>query len=285
MQCKYLQPPGVGKTLIAKAVSTECNSTLFSVSSSDLGSKYVSESEGLISSLFDEARNRRPSIIFIDEVEWICSARKEGGSSSSGYEGRQKAELLAQMDGTKGDNTQVLVLAATNLPRSLDDAFLRRFDMRIYVPLPDLEARFELFRKKLESNKSEHSLTNDELTELAGRTENYNASIHVSHKLRLVQAARTSMTMMRMLRSGIMKQAKCIHLLRQQPTMTISSVDAATTKMSLLCRSISSESVIRSSNGLVRHRRETGLKWNGLIRADGKRTMSSTRVKRRSEVK
>lgn len=146
------------------------------MSSSDLGSKYVGESEGLIGSLFEEARKRRPSIIFIDEVEWICSARKEGSrSSGSGYEGRQKAELLAQMDGTKGDNTQVLVLAATNLPRTLDDAFLRRFDMRIYVPLPDLEARVELFRKKLESNKSEHSLTNDQLIELGGRSEDYNA--------------------------------------------------------------------------------------------------------------
>lgn len=136
----------------------------------------MSESEGLIGALFDEARKRRPSIIFIDEVEWICSARKGSSSSSSGYEGRQKAELLAQMDGTKGDNKQVLVLAATNLPRTLDDAFLRRFDMRIYVPLPDHEARVELFRKKLESNGSEHSLTEDELTELGGRTANYNAS-------------------------------------------------------------------------------------------------------------
>lgn len=162
--------------MIAKAVSTECDSTMFSVSSSDLGSKWVSESEGLISALFAEARQKRPSIIFIDEVEWICSARKDGKSSGSGYDGRQKAELLAQMDGTKGDNTQVLVLASTNLPRTLDDAFLRRFDMRIYVPLPDHEARFELFKKKLESKNSEHSLTSDELNELAGRTANYNAS-------------------------------------------------------------------------------------------------------------
>lgn len=172
----FFQPPGVGKTLIAKAVSTECNSTLFSVSSSDLGSKWVSESEGLIAALFREAREKAPSIIFIDEVEWICSARKEGSSSGSGYDGRQKAELLAQMDGTKGDNKQVLVLAATNLPRTLDDAFLRRFEMRIHVPLPDLEARVELFKKKLEANESEHSLTEDELVEFAGRSENYNAS-------------------------------------------------------------------------------------------------------------
>lgn len=109
-------------------------------------------------------------------MEWICSQRKEGSSSSSAYEGRQKTELLQQMDGTKGDNTQVLVLAATNLPRTLDDAFLRRFDLRIYVPLPDLEARVELFKKKLESNQSKHSVSQDEITELGGRTENYNAS-------------------------------------------------------------------------------------------------------------
>lgn len=146
---------------------------MFSVSCSNLESKYIGESEGLVSALFDTARKRKPSVIFIDELEWICSERKEGGSA---HEGKMKAELLAQMEGTKGDNSRVLVLGATNLPHTLDGAFLRRFAVRIYVPLPELDARVELFTKKLSSKGSKHIVSNDELIQLGTRTANYNGS-------------------------------------------------------------------------------------------------------------
>lgn len=173
----YFQPPGVGKTMIVKAVASECSSTLFSVSSAILQSKYVGDNENLVSILFAEARKLKPSIIFIDECDWICSTRpgsEKGGGKS--HETNQKAELLAQMDGLRGSNEQVLVMGATNLPSNLDAAFLRRFEHRIYVPLPDLDARAAMFKKKLSSKQSVHCLTESNLTDLAARTENYNAS-------------------------------------------------------------------------------------------------------------
>lgn len=146
---------------------------MFSVTSSTLESKYYGESEKLVSALFVAARERKPSVIFIDELEWICSERKESGSA---HDGRMKAELLAQMDGTKGDNAGVLVLGATNLPNSLDGAFLRRFSVRIYVPLPELESRIGLFRKKLMSKGSKHIVSDAQMKNLGQRTANYNGS-------------------------------------------------------------------------------------------------------------
>lgn len=154
-------------------MASESGSTMFSVSSSTLGSKYIGEGENLVGELFNEAREKKPSIIFFDELEWLCSERKHGTSS---HDSKMKAELLAQMDGTKGDNSQVLVLGATNLPHTIDGAFLRRFTIRIYVPLPNLEARVELFRKKLSAKESTHTLTDADLKDLGARTENYNGS-------------------------------------------------------------------------------------------------------------
>lgn len=146
---------------------------MFSVTCSNLESKYVGESEGLVNSVFVQARENKPSVIFFDEIEWICSERKEGGSA---HEGKMKAELLAQMEGTKGDNSGVLVLGATNLPHQLDGGFIRRFAVRIYVPLPELDARVELFKKKLSSKGSKHVVSNEKLRELGARTAHYNGS-------------------------------------------------------------------------------------------------------------
>ena len=166
------QPPGTGKSYLAKAVATEADSTFFSVSSSDLVSKFLGESERLVKNLFEMARSNKPAIIFIDEVDSMCSTRDS--SSASEASNRIKTEFLVQMQGVGVDNDGILVLGATNIPWGLDAAIRRRFEKRIYIPLPDEVARKRLFELHVGSTPT--NLTDYDLSVLAKRTENYSGS-------------------------------------------------------------------------------------------------------------
>eukprot|EP01012_Entosiphon_sulcatum_P066700 TRINITY_DN9606_c1_g1_i1.p1 TRINITY_DN9606_c1_g1~~TRINITY_DN9606_c1_g1_i1.p1 ORF type:complete len:461 (+),score=101.73 TRINITY_DN9606_c1_g1_i1:108-1385(+) len=138
-------PPGTGKTFLAKAAASQCKCKFFSISSSSLMSKWLGESERLVRNLFEMARQHAPSIIYIDEIDSLCSARSESGGNDA--TNRVLTEFLAQMDGLGhgGPDEQLLVLAATNLPWVLDMAIRRRFEKRIYIPLPDRAARRTMF--------------------------------------------------------------------------------------------------------------------------------------------
>ncbi|PWN22860.1 putative VPS4-vacuolar sorting protein [Microstroma glucosiphilum] len=164
-------PPGTGKSYLAKAVATEAKSTFFSVSSSDLVSKWMGESERLVKQLFQMAREAKPSIIFIDEVDSLCGTRGEGESEASR---RIKTEFLVQMNGVGNDDAGVLVLGATNIPWALDIAIKRRFEKRIYIPLPEAEARERLF--KLNVGDTPCKLTPADYRQLGKMTDGYSGS-------------------------------------------------------------------------------------------------------------
>ncbi|KAI9164243.1 Vacuolar protein sorting-associated protein 4 [Blastocladiella emersonii ATCC 22665] len=164
-------PPGTGKSYLAKAVATEANSTFFSVSSSDLVSKWMGESERLVKELFQMARAAKPAIIFIDEIDSLCGSRGDGESEASR---RIKTEFLVQMNGVGNDMDQILVLGATNIPWQLDSAIRRRFEKRIYIPLPEHHARSKMFQ--LHVGNTPCSLHANDFRVLADRTEGYSGS-------------------------------------------------------------------------------------------------------------
>ncbi|EEH51161.1 uncharacterized protein MICPUCDRAFT_67802 [Micromonas pusilla CCMP1545] len=165
-------PPGTGKSFLAKAVATEADSTFFSISSSDLVSKWMGESEKLVNQLFTMAREKSPSIIFIDEIDALCGARGEGGESEASR--RIKTEILVQMQGVGNEAGRVLVLAATNTPYQLDQAVRRRFDKRIYIPLPDAPARAHMFRVHV--GETPHDLTDADFQSLGAQSEGFSGS-------------------------------------------------------------------------------------------------------------
>ena len=152
-------PPGCGKTLIAAATANKLNAAFYNVDAASIMSKWLGESEQNVAKLFENARlvseNGQPAIIFIDEIDSLVGVRTE----EVGGEIRMRNQLMKEMDNIadKGKVLHVYVLGATNKPWSLDQPFLRRFQKRIYIPLPSVDARkkmFELYLTKLLSFES-----------------------------------------------------------------------------------------------------------------------------------
>jgi transitional endoplasmic reticulum ATPase len=137
-------PPGTGKTLIAKAVANEVDAHFITLSGPEIMSKYYGESEKGLREKFEEAEQNAPAIIFIDEIDAIAPKRAEVQGE---VERRVVAQMLALMDGLKGRG-QVIVIAATNLPDSIDPALRRggRFDREIEIGIPDKKGRMEIFQ-------------------------------------------------------------------------------------------------------------------------------------------
>ena len=142
-----LGPPGTGKTLIAKAVAHHTNATFIRLVGSELVQKYIGEGARLVRELFQLAREKAPSIIFIDEVDSIGAKRLEVATSGDREVQRTLMQLLAEMDGFE-PLSNVKIIAATNRPDILDDALLRpgRFDRIIEIPVPGEAGRAEIFR-------------------------------------------------------------------------------------------------------------------------------------------
>ena len=209
-------PPGTGKTLLAKALATQGKTTFFNVSPTTFASKWKGESEKLVRILFEMARFYAPSTIFIDEVDSVGTKRTDGENEASK---KVLAEMLVQMDGiselnsgekdnpTKNDNGEtkpkfVMVLGATNMPWDLDDALRRRFEKRIYIPLPNKQGREQMFHINFKGIKLSSDVNIDTLVQ---KTEGYSG-----HDISNVCREASMMNMRRKLMSenGTMKLLK-----------------------------------------------------------------------------
>ncbi|GAA4045903.1 ATP-dependent zinc metalloprotease FtsH [Flavobacterium chungnamense] len=156
-------PPGTGKTLLAKAVAGEAKVPFFSLSGSDFVEMFVGVGASRVRDLFKQAKEKSPAIIFIDEIDAVGRARGKN-NMSGGNDERENTlnQLLTEMDGF-GTNTHVIVLAATNRADVLDKALMRagRFDRQIYVDLPDIRERKEIFEVHLAPLKKVEGLDTD----------------------------------------------------------------------------------------------------------------------------
>lgn len=165
-------PPGTGKTLIGKCIASQSGSTFFSISASSLTSKWVGEGEKMVRALFAVAKVNQPSVVFIDEIDSLLSSRSDNEHESSR---RIKTEFLVQLDGAGPEGGErVLVVGATNRPQELDEAARRRLVKRLYIPLPEHEARIQIINNLLA--KERHGVTDDEVVEIGKQTEGYSGA-------------------------------------------------------------------------------------------------------------
>jgi len=169
-------PPGCGKTLLAAATASEIDSYFITVDAASIMSKWLGEGEKNVAKLFNSARKllekeAKSVIVFIDELDSILGSR----TNEVGGEVRVRNQFLKEMDGIadKGKNLHLYIIGATNKPWALDWPFLRRFQKRIYVPLPDIRARTEMLKQYTAPLKMEVDLRIDDVAKM---TEGYSGS-------------------------------------------------------------------------------------------------------------
>jgi len=165
-------PPGTGKTMLAKAVATQCGANFINVSMSTIASKWFGEGEKYVKAIFTLASKISPTVIFIDEVDSLLGKRERTGEHEAMR--KIKNEFMTNWDGLKSkDNERVLVLAATNRPFDLDDAVLRRLSRRVLIDLPSEENRVKILRVIL----SKEDMVDDlKMEEIAKLTEGFSGS-------------------------------------------------------------------------------------------------------------
>ncbi|KAI2657641.1 Fidgetin-like protein 1 [Labeo rohita] len=165
-------PPGTGKTLIGKCIACQSGATFFSISASSLTSKWVGEGEKMVRALFAIARCHQPAVIFIDEIDSLLSQRTDGEHDSSR---RIKTEFLVQLDGAATSaEDRILVVGATNRPQEIDEAARRRLAKRLYIPLPEAEARRQIVTNLMSREKSQ--LGADEMEKVVQGTEGFSGA-------------------------------------------------------------------------------------------------------------
>ncbi|HZW55462.1 MAG TPA: CDC48 family AAA ATPase [Nitrososphaerales archaeon] len=166
-------PPGTGKTLLAKAVANESEANFISIKGPELLSKWVGESERGVREVFHKARMAAPCIIFMDELDSLVPTRGAGANDNQVTE-RVISQILTELDGLE-ELRDVTVIGATNRPDMIDPALLRpgRFDRLLYVPVPDLEARKEIFKIHLRGKPVAKDIT---MEELSAKTEGYSGA-------------------------------------------------------------------------------------------------------------
>ena len=152
-------PPGTGKTLLAKAVAGEAGVPFFSMSGSDFVEMFVGVGASRVRDLFRQAKEKSPSIIFIDEIDAIGKSRNAGGYGGNDEREQTLNQLLSEMDGFDSSKG-ILILAATNRPEVLDQALLRpgRFDRRVIVDKPDLEGRIQILKVHAKNVKMDETV-------------------------------------------------------------------------------------------------------------------------------
>ncbi|XP_070834190.1 fidgetin-like protein 1 [Chaetodon trifascialis] len=165
-------PPGTGKTLIGKCIACQSGATFFSISASSLTSKWVGEGEKMVRALFAIARCHQPAVIFIDEIDSLLSQRTDGEHDSSR---RIKTEFLVQLDGAAtAAEDRILVVGATNRPQEIDEAARRRLAKRLYIPLPEAAARWQIVTNLMAREKNQ--LREQELESIVTAAEGFSGA-------------------------------------------------------------------------------------------------------------